>query len=39
LPPLYRKFGYNETGREPFQTTRLIEGNQLCELIRMSKLL
>ncbi len=37
LPPLYRKFGYNETGREPFQTTRQIEGNQPCELIRMAK--
>ena len=37
LPPLYRKFGYTETGREPFQTTRLIEGYPLCELILMSK--
>lgn len=37
LPPLYRKFGYNETGREPFHTTRNIEGNQPCELILMSK--
>ncbi len=37
LPPLYRKFGYNETGRKPFQTTRLIEGYPPCELIRMSK--
>jgi GNAT superfamily N-acetyltransferase len=37
LPPLYRKFGYKETGREPFHTTRQIEGNQSCELIRMSK--
>lgn len=37
LPPLYRKFGYDETGREPFQTTRLIEGHPPCELIHMSK--
>jgi GNAT superfamily N-acetyltransferase len=37
LPPLYRKFGYNETGRKPFHTTRQIEGNQPCELILMSK--
>jgi GNAT superfamily N-acetyltransferase len=37
LPPLYRKFGYHETGREPFHTTRHIEGNQPCELILMSK--
>jgi GNAT superfamily N-acetyltransferase len=37
LPALYRKFGYNETGREPFQTTRLIEGYPPCELIHMSK--
>ncbi len=37
LPPLYRKFGYNETGREPFQTTRLLEGYPPCELILMSK--
>ena len=37
LPPLYRKFGYNETGRKPFQTTRQIEGDQPCELILMSK--
>jgi GNAT superfamily N-acetyltransferase len=37
LPPLYRKFGYNETGREPFQTTRLLEGYPSCELILMSK--
>jgi len=37
LPPLYRKFGYNETGRKPFQTTRQIEGGQPCELILMSK--
>jgi GNAT superfamily N-acetyltransferase len=37
LPPLYRKFGYKETGREPFHTTRQIEGNQPCELILMSK--
>ena len=37
LPPLYRKFGYNETGREPFHTTRQVEGNQPCELILMSK--
>jgi GNAT superfamily N-acetyltransferase len=39
LPPLYRKFGYVETGREPFETTRLIEGYPPCELIHMSKLL
>ena len=37
LPPLYRKFGYNETGRKPFHTARQIEGNQPCELILMSK--
>ena len=37
LPPLYRKFGYSETGRKPFHTTRQIEGNQPCELILMSK--
>jgi GNAT superfamily N-acetyltransferase len=37
LPALYRKFGYNETGREPFQTTRLIQGYPPCELIHMSK--
>ena len=37
LPALYRKFGYSETGREPFQTTRLIEGYPPCELIHMSK--
>jgi len=37
LPPLYRKFGYNETGREPFQTTRLIQGYPPCDLILMSK--
>jgi GNAT superfamily N-acetyltransferase len=37
LPPLYRKFGYRETGRKPFHTTRQIEGNQPCELILMSK--
>ena len=37
LPPLYRKFGYNETGREPFHTTRQIESNQPCALILMSK--
>jgi ribosomal protein S18 acetylase RimI-like enzyme len=37
LPSLYRKFGYNETGREPFQTGRLIEGYPACELIHMSK--
>jgi len=37
LPPLYRKFGYSETGRKPFHTTRQIEGNQTCELILMSK--
>lgn len=37
LPPLYRKFGYDEIGREPFQTTRLIEGYPPCELIHMSK--
>ncbi len=37
LPALYRKFGYSETGREPFQTTRLIEGYPPCELIRMAK--
>jgi GNAT superfamily N-acetyltransferase len=37
LPPLYRKFGYTETGREPFRTTRQIEGNQPCDLILMSK--
>ena|ERR1700677_1992936 len=37
LPPLYRKFGYTETGREPFRTARQIEGNQPCELILMSK--
>lgn len=37
LPPLYRKFGYSETGRQAFQTTRRIEGNQPCELILMSK--
>jgi GNAT superfamily N-acetyltransferase len=37
LPSLYRKFGYNETGREPFQTTRLVEGYPPCELIHMSK--
>jgi GNAT superfamily N-acetyltransferase len=37
LPALYRKFGYNEAGREPFQTTRLIEGYPPCELIHMSK--
>jgi len=37
LPPLYRKFGYHETGRKPFHTTRQIEGNQPCELILMSK--
>jgi GNAT superfamily N-acetyltransferase len=37
LPALYRKFGYNETSREPFQTTRLIEGYPPCELIHMSK--
>jgi ribosomal protein S18 acetylase RimI-like enzyme len=37
LPALYRKFGYDETGREPFQTTRLIDGNPPCELIHMSK--
>jgi GNAT superfamily N-acetyltransferase len=37
LPPLYRKFGYTETGREPFRTTRQVAGNQPCELIRMSK--
>jgi len=37
LPALYRKFGYGETGREPFQTTRLIAGYPPCELIHMSK--
>jgi len=37
LPPLYRKFGYHETGRKPFHTTRQIVGNQPCELILMSK--
>ena len=37
LPPLYRKFGYRETGRKPFHTTRRIVGNQPCELILMSK--
>jgi GNAT superfamily N-acetyltransferase len=37
LPALYRKFGYNETSREPFQTTRLIEGYPPCESIHMSK--
>jgi hypothetical protein len=37
LPPLYRKFGYREAGREPFQTTRLIEGYPPCDLIHMSK--
>jgi len=37
LPPLYRKFGYRETGREPFQTTRKIAGGQPCDLILMSK--
>lgn len=37
LPSLYRKFEYVETGREPFQTTRLIQGYPPCELIHMSK--
>ena len=37
LPPLYRKFGYHETGRKPFHTTRQIADNQPCELILMSK--
>jgi ribosomal protein S18 acetylase RimI-like enzyme len=37
LPPLYRKFGYHETGRKPFHTTRQIAGNLPCELILMSK--
>lgn len=37
LPALYGKFGYTETSREPFQTTRLIEGYPPCELIHMSK--
>jgi ribosomal protein S18 acetylase RimI-like enzyme len=37
LPSLYRKFGYEETGREPFRTTRLIQGYPPCELINMSK--
>ena len=37
LPPLYRKFGYSETGRKPFHTTRQINGNQPCELILMAK--
>lgn len=37
LPPLYRKFGYSETGRAPFHTTRQIVDNQPCELILMSK--
>jgi GNAT superfamily N-acetyltransferase len=37
LPSLYRKFGYTETSREPFQTTRLLDGYPPCELIHMSK--
>lgn len=37
LPPFYQKLGYKETGREPFRTTRQIEGNQPCELILMAK--
>ena len=37
LPALYRKFGYSETGRELFQTARLIKGYAPCELIHMSK--
>jgi ribosomal protein S18 acetylase RimI-like enzyme len=37
LPPLYRKFGFVETGTEDFHTTRPIKPGVECHCIVMSK--
>lgn len=39
LPPLYRKLGYIETGREPFVPSRPLKDGMECECIIMSKAL
>ena len=37
LPPLYRKFGYVESGTEAFSTTRPLKAGVECHCIVMSK--
>ncbi len=37
LPPLYRKFGYRETGTEEFRPTRALKDDAACHAILMSK--
>jgi ribosomal protein S18 acetylase RimI-like enzyme len=37
LPPLYRKFGYTETGTEQFKATQSIKNGLQCHCIVMSK--
>lgn len=37
LPPLYRKFGYVETGTQEFSTTRPLKSGVECHCIVMSK--
>ena len=39
LPPLYRKFGYMETGTEEFHISRPLKAGIECHCIVMSKLL
>ena len=37
LPPLYRKFGYVESGTEEFRPSRPLKPGYDCHIIRMSK--
>lgn len=37
LPPLYRRFGYRETRREPFKLSRPLKFGYACQGIVMSK--
>lgn len=37
LPPIYRRFGYIETGIEPFKPSRTLRPGQECHGITMSK--
>jgi hypothetical protein len=37
LPPIYRRFGYIETGTEKFSTSRGLKSGAECHCIVMSK--
>lgn len=37
LPPIYRRYGYRETGTEPFAMARTLKGDTECHCIVMQK--